>query len=74
MDVVIDDVDTEGRYIRLSNMGDEEVPLGSWCIKSTAGDLEIIFKFHQRQIIKPRKSITVSLKILKAAFKHVKNV
>uniref|UniRef100_A0A914C0A0 Lamin n=1 Tax=Acrobeloides nanus TaxID=290746 RepID=A0A914C0A0_9BILA len=59
VDVVIDDVDTEGRYIRLSNMGDEEVPLGSWCIKSTAGDLEIIFKFHQRQIIKPRKSITV---------------
>uniref|UniRef100_A0A914C742 Lamin n=1 Tax=Acrobeloides nanus TaxID=290746 RepID=A0A914C742_9BILA len=59
VDVVIDDVDTEGRYIRLINKGDEEFPVGAWCIKSTAGEREIMFKFHTRQNIKPGKSITI---------------
>lgn len=60
MDVVIEDVDPNGRYIRLANKGNEDFRIGAWCIKSTADDLEIMFKFHSRTSIKPNKSITVS--------------
>ena len=62
-DVEIDDVDTEGRFIRLINKGAEEFSIGSWAIKSIAGDREVTFKFHSKQLIQPNQTITVCLKL-----------
>lgn len=59
LDIVIEDVDTEGRSITLANKSDENFAIGSWAVKSVAADKEVIFKFNSRQVIKPGKTITV---------------
>ena len=59
-DVVIDDVDTEGKFIKLTNKGDEDVSISNWMLKSTAGDREVSFKFHSRAKIPAGKTMTVT--------------
>jgi hypothetical protein len=59
-DVIIDEVDTEGKFIRITNKSEEDMPIVNWMIKSTAGDREVSFKFHSRAKIMAGKSITVS--------------
>lgn len=59
VDIIIDELDTEGSFIRLSNKGEDDLSIGGWFVKSTAGDKEVIFKFHTRQILKAGKSITL---------------
>ena len=58
-DIEIDDVDTEGRFIRLINKGLEDFPIGLWSVKSLAGDREVTFKFHSRQVVKAGQTVTV---------------
>ena len=57
--VVIDAVDTEGKFIKLTNKGDEDVSISNWMLKSTAGDREVSFKFHSRAKISAGKTMTV---------------
>uniref|UniRef100_A0A915D0L8 Lamin n=1 Tax=Ditylenchus dipsaci TaxID=166011 RepID=A0A915D0L8_9BILA len=59
VDIVIDELDTEGGFIRLSNKGEDDMSIGGWFVKSTAGEKEVMFKFHTRQILKSGKSITL---------------
>jgi len=58
-DVEFDDVDTEGRFVRLINKGDSDYPIGGWTINVTDNSREVSFKFHSRQVLKAGKSITV---------------
>lgn len=58
-DVIIDEVDTEGKFIRITNKSEEDMPIVNWMIKSTAGDREVSFKFHSRAKIMAGKSITI---------------
>ncbi|KAI1722325.1 intermediate filament protein domain-containing protein [Ditylenchus destructor] len=59
VDVIIDEVDTEGGFIRLKNQGEDDMSIGAWYVRSTADDKEVKFKFHSRQAIKAGKSITI---------------
>jgi lamin B len=58
--VIIDEVDPDGKFIKVTNKGAEEAHIASWTLKSMAGDREISFKFHSRAKIPAGKSITVS--------------
>ena len=60
-DVEFEDVDTEGKYVRLTNKGDTDFPIGGWTINVTDNTREVSFKFHSRQVLKAGKSITVSV-------------
>lgn len=55
----IEDVDTEGKFIKLSNTGDKEISIGGWQLKHDAGDDETVFKFHRQAVLKPGSSVTV---------------
>jgi len=58
-DVSIEEVDPEGKFIKLKNNGSDDVPIGAWVIKDVGGDKEVMFKFHSRQVIKAGRNITV---------------
>ncbi|KAK0423577.1 hypothetical protein QR680_008219 [Steinernema hermaphroditum] len=58
-DIAIDEVDTEGRHVRLKNKGDSDVSIGGWRVKSIGGGQEVVYKFHPRQMLKAGESITI---------------
>lgn len=55
----IEDVDTDGKYIKISNSGDKEVSIGGWQLKHDAGEDETVFKFHRQAVLKSGASVTV---------------
>uniref|UniRef100_A0A183ECT4 Lamin n=1 Tax=Gongylonema pulchrum TaxID=637853 RepID=A0A183ECT4_9BILA len=58
-DIEIEEHDTDGKFIKLCNKGDETISIGQWAIKSVASDKETVYKFHTRQTMKPGDTITV---------------
>ncbi|XP_023212196.1 lamin Dm0-like, partial [Centruroides sculpturatus] len=58
-DVEIFEHDMEGKYVKLFNKGNKEVPIGGWQIIRHAGDKETNFKFHRSIVIKPNTYVTV---------------
>lgn len=60
-DLMIDEADREGKFVRLENHGNDDVSIGSWILKYIAGDKEVTFKFSSRQVVKAGKSLTVNL-------------
>ncbi|KAH9518449.1 hypothetical protein Btru_016837 [Bulinus truncatus] len=51
-------VDTDGKFIKLTNTTDKDIPLNHWQIKHTAGDNETRHKFG-KNVIKAGQSITL---------------
>ncbi|VDO46081.1 unnamed protein product [Brugia timori] len=60
-DIEIEEHDTDGKFIKLVNKGEETISIGQWAIKSIANDKETVYKFHSRQTMKPGDTITVWL-------------
>uniref|UniRef100_A0A1I7Y7Z6 LTD domain-containing protein n=1 Tax=Steinernema glaseri TaxID=37863 RepID=A0A1I7Y7Z6_9BILA len=58
-DIAIDEVDTDGRHVRLKNKGEEDVSIGGWRVKSIGGGQEVVYKFHPRQMLKAGETITI---------------
>ncbi|TKR96234.1 hypothetical protein L596_010283 [Steinernema carpocapsae] len=58
-DIAIDEVDTDGRHVRLKNKGEEDVSIGGWKVKSIGGGQEVVYKFHPRQMLKAGETITI---------------
>ncbi|VDK69441.1 unnamed protein product [Onchocerca ochengi] len=58
-DIEIEEHDTDGKFIKLVNKGEEIISIGQWAIKSIANDKETVYKFHSRQTMKPGDTITV---------------
>uniref|UniRef100_A0A158Q776 Lamin-C n=1 Tax=Elaeophora elaphi TaxID=1147741 RepID=A0A158Q776_9BILA len=58
-DIEIEEHDTDGKFIKLVNKGEETISIGQWAIKSIANDKETVYKFHSRQSMKPGDTITV---------------
>ncbi|KAM6910179.1 lamin [Xenentodon cancila] len=58
--VTVDEVDLDGKFIRLSNKADEEQLLGNWQIKRQVGSsTPIIYKFPPKFTLKAGGSVTV---------------
>ncbi|CAK5013318.1 unnamed protein product [Meloidogyne enterolobii] len=58
-DLIIEEHDTDGKFIRLYNKGDETISVGNWVVRSTAGEIETTFKFPSRAKILPGKHATI---------------
>uniref|UniRef100_A0AAX7SSE7 Lamin A n=1 Tax=Astatotilapia calliptera TaxID=8154 RepID=A0AAX7SSE7_ASTCA len=58
--ITVDEVDMEGRYIRLSNKADEDQSLGNWQVKRQVGNsTPIIYKFPHKFTLKAGGTVTV---------------
>lgn len=58
--VTVDEVDLEGKYIRLSNKADEDQSLGNWQVKNQTGTSSpVVYKFPQKFMLKAGSTVTV---------------
>uniref|UniRef100_A0A1A8DMB8 Lamin A n=1 Tax=Nothobranchius kadleci TaxID=1051664 RepID=A0A1A8DMB8_NOTKA len=58
--VTVDEVDLDGKYVRLSNKADEDQNLGNWQLKRQVGSgVPIIFKFPAKFTLKAGQRVTV---------------
>ncbi|KAM9776943.1 lamin-A-like [Syngnathus typhle] len=58
--VTVEEVDLDGKYVRLRNEGDEDQNLGNWQVKRQVGSsAPIAFKFPAEFILKAGQSVTI---------------
>ncbi|KAM4601348.1 lamin-A-like isoform 1-T2 [Polymixia lowei] len=58
--VTVDEVDLEGKYIRLSNKADEDQQLGHWQVKRQVGSgSPIVYKFPPKFVLKAGGAVTI---------------
>ncbi|TSK34787.1 Lamin-A [Bagarius yarrelli] len=58
--VTVDEVDLEGKYVRLSNKSDQDQLLGHWQVKRQVGSgTPIIFKFPPKFTLKAGQTVTI---------------
>ncbi|KAJ7985572.1 hypothetical protein DPEC_G00353470 [Dallia pectoralis] len=58
--VTVDEVDLEGKYVRLSNKSDEDQPLGHWQVKRQVGtSTAIVYKFPPKFNLKAGQTVTI---------------
>ncbi|GLD59357.1 lamin-A-like protein [Lates japonicus] len=58
--VTVDEVDLDGKYVRLSNKADEDQNLGNWQVKRQMGSgAPIIFKFPAKFTLKAGQRVTI---------------
>ncbi|XP_037120640.1 prelamin-A/C-like [Syngnathus acus] len=58
--VTVDEVDQDGKYVRLSNKADEDQNLGNWQVKRQVGSsAPIAFKFTAKFILKAGQRVTI---------------
>ncbi|XP_023262932.1 lamin [Seriola lalandi dorsalis] len=58
--ITVDEVDLEGKFIRLSNKADEDQPLGNWQVKRQVGtSTPIVYKFPPKFTLKAGGAVTV---------------
>ncbi|XP_018601144.2 lamin-A-like [Scleropages formosus] len=58
--VTVDEVDLEGKYVRLSNKADQDQFLGNWQVKRQVGSQPpIIYKFAAKFTLKAGQSVTI---------------
>uniref|UniRef100_A0A8C6PV75 Lamin A/C n=1 Tax=Nothobranchius furzeri TaxID=105023 RepID=A0A8C6PV75_NOTFU len=58
--VTVDEVDLDGKYVRLSNKADEDQNLGNWQLKRQVGSgVPIIFKFPAKFTLKAGQRVTI---------------
>jgi hypothetical protein len=58
-DIKILEHDFEGKFIKIQNLSDKDIPIGGWQLKRVADDAVIDFKFHKSTVIKTGQVITV---------------
>uniref|UniRef100_A0A8C8DRK5 Lamin A/C n=1 Tax=Oryzias sinensis TaxID=183150 RepID=A0A8C8DRK5_9TELE len=58
--VTVDEVDLDGKYVRLSNKADEDQNLGSWQVRRQVGSgTPILFKFPAKFTLKAGQRVTI---------------
>ncbi|XP_076610571.1 lamin-A-like isoform X2 [Chaetodon auriga] len=58
--VTVDEVDLDGKYVRLSNKADEDQNLGNWQVKRQVGSgIAIVFKFPVKFTLKAGQRVTI---------------
>ncbi|XP_040899686.1 lamin-A-like [Toxotes jaculatrix] len=58
--ITVEEVDLEGKYIRLSNKADEDQPLGNWQVKRQVGNSSpIVYKFPPKFTLKAGGTVTI---------------
>lgn len=58
-EVEINEVDPEGKFVKLLNRGNKEILIGGWQLVRKSGDNETLFKFHRTVKIEAGQTVTV---------------
>lgn len=57
--VEVTDTDEKGKYIKLFNTSDDDIVMGNYVLKHTAGDKDTTYKFHRNFKLKANSYVTV---------------
>ncbi|XP_052794876.1 lamin-B1-like [Mya arenaria] len=57
--IEIHDTDHDGKFIKLFNTGEDDVVLGGWVLRHSAGDKETVYKFHRNLKLNAGHFVTV---------------
>ncbi|XP_035527667.1 lamin-A-like [Morone saxatilis] len=58
--ITVDEVDLEGKFVRLSNKADEDQSLGGWQVKRVVGNASpIVYKFPHKFTLKAGGTVTI---------------
>ncbi|XP_034565047.1 lamin-B1 [Notolabrus celidotus] len=57
--VLIDEIDTDGKFIALQNSGDEDQAMVGYEMVKTIGDVEATYKFTPKYVLKAGQKVTV---------------
>lgn len=58
-EIEINEVDADGKYVKIYNKSNKEINLSGWQVVRKAGELETNFKFHRSVKIEPKGEITI---------------
>eukprot|EP01136_Pigoraptor_vietnamica_P020582 Opistho-1_new@69643 len=58
-EIVVQEIDRDGEFIRLANPTDKEVSLNGWSIKNATGEKNVAHKVSLRQSLAPGEALTV---------------
>ena len=58
-DVMIEPLDTDGKFIALKNKSEVEQNIGGWTLTNTAGGQDVAYKFHRTTTLQPGETCTV---------------
>jgi lamin B len=58
-DIEINEIDTEGKFVKLLNRGNKEIQIGGWQLVRKSGDNETVFKFHRTVKVDGGQTVTV---------------
>uniref|UniRef100_A0A4W3J976 Lamin B1 n=1 Tax=Callorhinchus milii TaxID=7868 RepID=A0A4W3J976_CALMI len=57
--IVLDEVDVDGKFIRLKNNSDQDQPMGNWEMTRKIGDVTATYKFTAKYVLKAGQATTV---------------
>lgn len=58
-DIEINEVDADGKFVKLLNRGNKEIQIGGWQLVRKSGDNETVFKFHRTVKADGGQTVTV---------------
>ncbi|XP_050402464.1 prelamin-A/C [Patella vulgata] len=53
------EADEDGKFVKITNLTDEEIHVGNWKLEHKAGDADVTYKFHRNLILKGNSTMTV---------------
>ncbi|KAM8960775.1 lamin-B1 [Pelodytes ibericus] len=57
--VCIEELDVDGKFIRLKNNSEQDQPLGGWEMTRTIGETSVNYKFTSRYVLKAGQTVTI---------------
>ncbi|KAJ8304166.1 hypothetical protein KUTeg_017749 [Tegillarca granosa] len=57
--VQISETDPEGKFVKIENKSGDDIAVGGWQLKHTAGDQETTYKFHRNLLLRAGETCTV---------------
>ncbi|XP_068102875.1 lamin-B1 [Hyperolius riggenbachi] len=57
--ISVEEIDVDGKFIRLKNNADEDQPLGGWELTRTIGETSVNYKFTSRYVLRAGQTVTI---------------
>nr|XP_033784875.1 lamin-B1 isoform X1 [Geotrypetes seraphini] len=57
--ISIEEIDVDGKFIRLKNSSEQDQPLGGWEMTRKIGDTSVNYKFTSRYVLKAGQTVTI---------------
>uniref|UniRef100_G3TJ82 Lamin B1 n=1 Tax=Loxodonta africana TaxID=9785 RepID=G3TJ82_LOXAF len=58
--ICIEEIDVDGKFIRLKNTSEQDQPMGGWEMIRKIGDTSVTYKYTSRYVLKAGQTVTVS--------------